>query len=311
MQRNLNLRQIEIFKAFMECHTTTAASERLNISQPTISEHLSTLEHQTGLKLFERRRNRLKPTPIAEAFYSEVARVYHGVEHLERFVDGLENKFTGQIDFGTLPMASYRWVPDVLAQFLKSHQVGSISMPVRSSRQILEWVAADRLDFGIVLAAHDYPQVRIEELLRIPIVCLFPKETGLESKQEISWSDLEGQTLVRLRTFDNWTVGMERAFQSQARPKNVVETYVTQTAAQIAVACRGCALVDLMSALECDDDTVAWRPFVSDESFVIHLAYSSSRFRAPEAEALMDFVRLDASRQAEMIRKAMAEERTV
>lgn len=280
----------------MECRTTTAASQRLNVSQPTISEHLVALEHATQLKLFERRKNRLTPTSIAEAFYSEIARVYHGVEHLERFVDGLENQFRGQVDFGTMPMASYRWIPEVLAQFLKSHQVGSISMPVRSSRQILEWVAADRLDFGVVLAAHDYPQVKVEELLRIPIVCIFPKECGFEAKDEITWDDLEGKTLVRLRSFDTWTVGLERAFQAKARPKNIVETYVTQTAAQIAVTCRGFALVDLMSAQECMDETVDWRPFASNESFVIHLAYSTTRRISAEANALMEFVRKDAVR---------------
>ncbi len=43
---------------------------------------------------------------------------------------------------------------------------------------------------------------------------------------------------IRFRSFDTWTVGMEQALQARVRPRNLVETYVTQTAAQIAVTCR-------------------------------------------------------------------------
>jgi DNA-binding transcriptional LysR family regulator len=298
MSGSLNMRQIEVFKAVMECRTTVAASQRLNVSQPTISEHLSALERATTLKLFERNRNRLVPTPAAEAFHSEISRVYLGIEHLDRFVHGLKHDFLGQIDFGCMPMASYQWMPEVIATFLQNHQVGSISMPVRSSRQILEWVAADRLDFGIIFNVWQYPQVQIEALLHIPMVCLFPAESDLSSKALINTGDLHGKTIIQLRSFDTWTVSSERVFEAEpeVRPKNIIETYVTQTAAQLARSCRGYALVDLMSALEVADDTMVWRPFEGGEAFTVHLAHSSTRRRSALVEQLMDLIREDAIR---------------
>jgi len=83
MKQRINVKQIEVFKSVMECRTTVGASKRLNLSQPTVSEHLSSLERATDIKLFERRKNRLVPTPAAEAFHAEIARVYLGVDHLE------------------------------------------------------------------------------------------------------------------------------------------------------------------------------------------------------------------------------------
>jgi DNA-binding transcriptional LysR family regulator len=258
------------------------------------------------LKLFDRKQNRLSPTEVAEAFYAEVFRVYHGVEHLERFVTGLENDFRGQIDFGVLPMAAYEWIPSVVAKFLESHHTQAISLPVRSSRQILEWVAADRLDFGIVLAAQQYTRVKIETLLSIPIVCVFPKESGLGEKARIDWNDLKNKTIIRLKTFDTWTVGLEKAFEIRTQAKNIVETYVTQTAVQIAKESRGCAIVDLMSAKEIIDDTMDWRPFESDTTFLIHLAYSASRKRSPDADAMMDHIRESAMVEQERLQQDIA-----
>ncbi|MDE0111559.1 MAG: LysR substrate-binding domain-containing protein [Albidovulum sp.] len=308
MASSINVRQIEVFKAVMECRTTVAASQRLNVSQPTVSEHLAALERATSLKLFDRKKNRLMPTPVAEAFHSEIARVYLGVDHLQRFVEGLKHDFLGQIDLGTMPMASYRWMPEIIAKFLENHLVGSISMPVRSSRQILEWVAADRLDFGINFDVRRYPNVATEELMRIPLVCLFPKESGLSQKDIIELRDLDGKTIVQLRSFDIWNVSSERILErpDRIKPKNLVETYVTQTAAQLAKSCRGYALVDIMSALEIMDETMAWRPFEGDEAFSVHLSRSATRRHSAQAEALMDLIREDAKRKDRRFRDLIA-----
>jgi len=280
----------------IECRTTTAASQRLNLSQPTISEHLGALERATGLTLFERKKNRLIPTRVAEAFFSEISRVYMGVDHLERFVEGLRNDFRGQVHFGSMPMASYGWMPNIVAKFLRDHQTVSLTMPVRSSRQILEWVAADRLDFAVAFAFRGYPQLKIEELMRIPLVCLFPKESDLAAKDILRLRDLDGKTVVQLRSFDTWTASLERIFekQDQIKPKNLIETYVTQTAAQIAKTCRGYALIDLMSALEMEDETMVWRPFEAAEDFEVHLAYLPERRQSSSAQSLMELIREDA-----------------
>jgi len=193
-------------------------------------------------------------------------------------------------------MASYDWMPRNVAKFIAENPNVSISMPVRSSRQILEWVAADRLDFGVVLAVQGYPQVEVEELLRIPLVCLFPKESGLEDRDQITRADLNNKTVVQLRSFDQWQESSERILEGKGdfQPKSLVETYVTQAAAQIAKASRGCALIDLMSALEMVDDTMCWRPFEGEEVFSVHLARPVRQRRASIANFLIEQIRTDA-----------------
>ena len=293
----------------MECSTTTAASARLNLSQPTVSEHLSALEASSGLTLFERKRNRLIPTATAEAFYAEIARVYLGVEHLERFVDGLQNDMRGQVHFGVMPMTSYRWMPRLVAEFLTDHHGINISMPVRSSRQILEWVAADRLDFGVAFEIDGYSQVAIEPLITVPLVCYMPADSELAKQESIRLEDLDGKTVVQLRIFDFWSVALERLFERQDRvkPANLVETYVTQTAAEIARASRGYALIDLMSALEMTDDQMTWRRVEVEESFDIKLVTSSTKPLSADALAMIDLVRADAEKQSERLTEILPE----
>ncbi len=68
----INTRQIEAFRAIMLAGTVTGAAERLRISQPAVSRLISQLESKSKLKLFQRQRQRLHPTPEAIAFYREV-----------------------------------------------------------------------------------------------------------------------------------------------------------------------------------------------------------------------------------------------
>ena len=79
----MNLRQIEVFRAIMLAGSITDAARLLHVSQPGISRMLGHIELQLGLRLFERRRGRLHPTPEAQALYAEVDRVYQGVQRVD------------------------------------------------------------------------------------------------------------------------------------------------------------------------------------------------------------------------------------
>ncbi|MYJ72355.1 MAG: LysR family transcriptional regulator, partial [Rhodospirillaceae bacterium] len=46
---DLNIRQVEAFKATMEAGSVTAAARRLNVSQPSVTKHLRRLEEHLGV----------------------------------------------------------------------------------------------------------------------------------------------------------------------------------------------------------------------------------------------------------------------
>ena len=79
-------RQYQAFHAIIETGTVTGAAEALGISQPGISNLISQLERQTKLKLFERQRGRLMPTPEAAVLYQEVDTVVRGLDHVSQAV---------------------------------------------------------------------------------------------------------------------------------------------------------------------------------------------------------------------------------
>jgi DNA-binding transcriptional LysR family regulator len=73
MPHQINLRQVEAFKAVIETGTISRAADILHLTQPAVSKLIAHLEMDTGLKLFDRHnKRRLAPTEQGMSLYEAV-----------------------------------------------------------------------------------------------------------------------------------------------------------------------------------------------------------------------------------------------
>src|SRR5689334_16362202 len=78
----VNLEWYRTFKAVYETGSLTAAAKALFISQPNVSQHLSSLEANVGKPLFERK-PKLVPTDYGKLFYTQVVGPLEKLEKVE------------------------------------------------------------------------------------------------------------------------------------------------------------------------------------------------------------------------------------
>ena len=90
-------RQLEVFRAVIDAGTATAAAQRLDMSQPAVSQHLAQLEEAFGVVLFARERGRLFPTAQALALYDEVAFAFEGIERVVNLAHSFRIRSTGTL----------------------------------------------------------------------------------------------------------------------------------------------------------------------------------------------------------------------
>src|SRR5436309_3909389 len=68
----MTLKQLQVFLAIAREQNFSSAARRINLSQPTLSEHVAELERELGTRLFARRRGgRTSPTEatrVVEAY---------------------------------------------------------------------------------------------------------------------------------------------------------------------------------------------------------------------------------------------------
>ncbi|NVK16613.1 MAG: LysR family transcriptional regulator [Rhodobacteraceae bacterium] len=170
---SLRFRQLQAFHAIVETGTVTGAAEQLGISQPGISNLLYQLERQTRLKLFERSKGRLIPTPEAGVLFQEVDTVVRGLDHVAQAVTDLQNKQAGQLQVASQHSMSFGFMPALIARFARTRPDMSISFQAQYSLKIQEWVIAGLFEIGVceMPLIHDGLEVHpvsVETRLAIP-----------------------------------------------------------------------------------------------------------------------------------------------
>lgn len=304
----LNIRQIENFKAVMECGSVTAAARRLNVSQPSVSKHLSLLEAQLGMPLFLRKGNRLMPNSEAEALHQQVEQLYSGLTRLSSFMSDMAQHRHGEVQIAAMPLMAQRWLPEVVAPLLKRYPDASASFPVRSSNWVNKWVAAGRADLGIAMPGSESGVVT-EPLMDLPMVAVMKGDHPLADQGPLVSEDLEGQSLIILSTFDYSPSFFDDLLRSiLQRAGRRIQTFTTYVACELAQQGLGIALVDALTAMhfQRSGTGLCVRRLKENPTIRISLISATSWPRSALASQFMDEVQRKATETTAQIRQMLA-----
>jgi DNA-binding transcriptional LysR family regulator len=239
-------RQINVFRAVMTTSSVTAASQRLNLSQPSVSRLLSEIEEQFGCPLFVRKSRGLDPTPEAQLFLEEVERTYGALATLEDAAREIAQRKRGALTFGTIAAFAFEVAPRALARLGVSEQSISVRWRVRSSAQLISWARAGTLDLGIAYLERELSGVRVLLHEKVPHMCLLSaSHKRAASRRGIHLSDLSQERVIGL-------IGVtEDALRSRdigSRDGRLVVAETSFAAAALAEHGGGLAIVDPFSA---------------------------------------------------------------
>ncbi len=97
-----DFRLLHIFVAVVEAGGFAAAEVALNLSLPTISTHMKTLETRLGLTLCRRGRGGFLLTEAGEAVYAEARQLISAGEGFSARISGLRDRLAGPVRLGVL-----------------------------------------------------------------------------------------------------------------------------------------------------------------------------------------------------------------
>lgn len=247
----LTYRQVEAFRAVMISGTTSGAANILFISQPAVSRLLSDFEETIGVKMFERHKRRLIPTPEARFFYEEVERAFVSLEHLSRAAEELRGFHLGSLRIASMPAASVEFLPAVARQFNDQHPGVSLSLQVRSTQQVVDLVASQDFDLGVISSIHlSDPAIEEESLASSAMVCILPQGHRLADLDVIRPQDLADEVFISLGSEQDLRYKVDNVFeQSGISRQLLIDTQLHYAACAFVLAGNGVSIVDPITAL--------------------------------------------------------------
>ncbi|MDB5365323.1 MAG: transcriptional regulator, LysR family [Rhodospirillales bacterium] len=285
MPRQLNLRQIEAFKAVLENGTVSRAAELLNISQPAMSKLIAHLESDTGLQLFDRVKGRLAPTEHAMRLYSEIDRIFAGIRQVENAVDAIRREAQGRLSIGVFPALAGSFIQRATTGFLKHRSNVFCSVYSLSSQWVVDWLVTRKLDVGLVGSSVDNPYVTLEPLMEHPLVCIMPPDHPLAAKSLIEPQDLDQIPFVSFHPDSYIARRVDAMFEAcKVRAQTVLVANITPTLCEFVAAGLGVSLVHPLTASGLEG-RLAVRRFEPEIPFNFQLCRSADSRNAQLVEA--------------------------
>src|SRR5665213_1304846 len=247
----VRIRQLEAFHAVLKTGSATRAAELLRISQPSVSKLVLDLEADIDLRLFERVRRRLVPTPEGRHLGQKDTGLFLQLSRIEHLGNEMRAKGIGGLRVATLPALGFGLVPHVLAKLRHVHPGVSAVLTVAPSQRVVEMVAAGEADIGFAYPVPGTPSTLMRHPLAIlPAVAALPRGHRLARRSVLRPHDLfYGDPFISLGREDRSRDNMDVIFgKTSVAPQIVIETQFAAVACELVASGAGIALIDAVTA---------------------------------------------------------------
>lgn len=283
----MNARDIEVFRAVMQCRTLSAAAGVLNVSQPALSKALRHCEDRLGFRLFQRIAGRLVPTAEAETLLPEAERLYQELQGFKAFARDLGTHRGGLLRLGSSSSLAVSLVPPAVAALRRERSSARLTLHLLPVRELGEALLARRLDVGLSLTPMNLPGLESVTLGSVPCVVLLPSGHRLASEPVLRPALLAGEPEIGFAGWQDFGRSLDLAFRQEGVERMLaVEVGTTVSAAAMVQEGIGYAIVDGLARMRLPPGVVA-RPFLPEVRREVVLA----RSQALGTSALLDRLR--------------------
>ncbi len=194
---NINIQQVQAFLAVAEYENMTRAADRLNVTQPLISQRVNALEENLGIRLFARVKGRLKISPAGKYLYREWRGILATMEKAVEEAHIIAKQETDLIRVGFEFSMSPEHLLEFAGELYKCNP--EISMQIESASDLRGHLINRDLDV-IYMVKYDSNE-KSPEIIDIPIkkkkfMVIASKEfKPFADKKTLEWTDLKGMTI--------------------------------------------------------------------------------------------------------------------
>ena len=284
----INLRQVEVFRAIMVTGSVSGAAKLLCVSQPGVSRMIAHTERRLGLKLFERIKGRLYPTPEARRLFAEVKSVYQGIQRINDVANDLIEKSTGAIQLVVSPSLGETLIPIALARFRRRYPQVRVNLVTQTAATLIQTLLTQQAEVGVAMFSLDHPNILQRPIFEDRLVVVLPEDHPLADLEQIDVHALDQNALIGYAPDTPMGALTQQLFESanlDVRP--AIEVRLTHIACALVQAGLGIAIADEIAVYGQIWPGVVTRPLTPRVPMTVNLMVS--RYE-PLSQIAKDFV---------------------
>ena len=294
--QHVDLRQLEIFAKVAEFGSFSKAAEALYLTQPTVSEHIRTLEDEFGVRLLDRLGRGAAVTRAGALLLSYAQRMLALSREARQAMESFQGRMSGELLIGASTIPGEYVLPALIGRFKEKYPDISITLLIGDSQAAVDWVAEGRAELAVVGARLSVRGIEYKELMPDDLVVVVRGTHAWHARKQITLEDLQSEPLLIRERGSGTRAALEGALTEVHTDLSafriVGEMGSTQAIKQAVKAGVGVSLMSRRAVEEeCRSGLLACLR-VKDLKVMrsFHLATHRERSRSPLAEAFRVFL---------------------
>ncbi|MGV1790058.1 LysR family transcriptional regulator [Rhizobium sp. A37_96] len=193
-----DLTDLRLFLAVVDAGSITHGAADVGLSLPAASERLRDMEANGGVKLLERGRRGIRPTPAGEALAHHARLIQRQLAQMRGELGEHASGLRATIRLAANTAAIAEYLPSRLADWMSRHPRTDIDLKERQSIEIARAVSAGHADIGILSDAVDTSGLILRPFAIDRLVVVVSRDHALAATKQIAFADVLHEHFIGL-----------------------------------------------------------------------------------------------------------------
>lgn len=171
------------------------AADYCNVTQPTLSSMIQKLEDELGVKIFDRRKQPIRPTPAGKIIIDRAWGVLVRARRLKEVAQEQKQSLTGTFHLGVLPTIAPYLIPRFLPQLMSDYPDIDLRVTELKTEEMQQALRRNDIDAGILAMVEGLDNFDCHHLFYEKFYAYVAKDNDLFDRTAIRTADLTGEYL--------------------------------------------------------------------------------------------------------------------
>jgi len=213
----IDFRHLETFCRVADLKSFSKAADDLFLTQPTISGHILSLEQSLSLRLFDRTSREVRLTKAGEVFLKYASKILSFRKDLLNALSEFSQGVRGELSLGASTIPGEYLLPKLLGDFKKEHPHFIISLKIADTKEIIQYVFQDNVEFGIIGAKLNHPSLHYEKYEEDEIIVVAPPDHPLTRKKRVNVEELSKVPWIIREEGSGTQMSVEKALRRRGK----------------------------------------------------------------------------------------------
>jgi len=213
----IDFRHLETFCRVADLKSFSKAADDLFLTQPTVSGHILSLEQSLSLRLFDRTSREVRLTKAGEVFLKYASKILSFRKDLLNALSEFSQGIKGELSLGASTIPGEYLLPKLMGDFKREHPYFIISLKIADTKEIVQYVLQDNVEFGIIGAKLNHPSLHYEKYDEDEIIVVAPSDHPLTRKKKVNLEELLKEPWIIREEGSGTQMAIEKALRKKGK----------------------------------------------------------------------------------------------